>query len=68
MAESFLGRHPLFRRAIIIIGLVFCFRALPLELRASQQFKQVAKWPVTQALIASSAVYTTPSRGDPDRW
>jgi hypothetical protein len=29
-----------------------------MELRARQQFKQVAKWPVTQALISSSAVYT----------
>jgi hypothetical protein len=57
MSKGFLGR--LFRRTILALGVIFCFRAVPLELRAGQQFKQVAKWPVTQALIRSSGVYKT---------
>jgi hypothetical protein len=57
MSKSFLGR--LVRRTILALGLIFCFRAVLLELKAGQQFKQVAKWPMTQALVRSSAVYTT---------
>jgi hypothetical protein len=57
MSKVFLGR--LVRRAILALGVIFCFRAVPLELKAGQQFKQVAKWPMTQALVRSSAVYTT---------
>jgi hypothetical protein len=57
MSKGFLGR--LFRRTILALGVIFCFRAVPLELKAGQQFKHVAKWPVTKALIRSSAVYTT---------
>src|ERR1039457_2423999 len=52
-----LGR--LLRRAILALGVIFCFRAVPLELKAAQQFKRVARWPTTQAVIRSSAVYTT---------
>ena len=59
MADNFFRRHPVIRRAITALLALFCFRAVPLEVRASQQFKQVAKWPVTQALVTSSAVYTT---------
>ena len=33
------------------------------ELKAGQQFKQVAKWPVTQALLRYSAVYPTSVMG-----
>ncbi len=50
--------HDFFARTILALAVVFCFRAVPLELKAEQQFKQVTKWPVTQALIRSSAVYT----------
>lgn len=57
MSKGFLGR--LLRRTILALGVIFCFRAVPLELKAGQQFKQVAKWPMTQALVRSSAVYTT---------
>ena len=59
MAQSYLQRYPLVRRILLGLVVVFCFRAVPLELRASQQFRRVAKWPVTDALISSSAVYTT---------
>ena len=61
MSKGFLGR--LFRRTILALGVIFCFRAVPLELKAGQQFKQVAKWPVTQALLRSSAVYPTSVMG-----
>ncbi|MGB6384744.1 MAG: DUF3592 domain-containing protein [Terriglobales bacterium] len=57
MTQGFFGQ--LFRRTIIALGVIFCFHAVPLELKASRQFKQVAKWPVTQALIRSSTVHTT---------
>jgi hypothetical protein len=52
-------RHPLLRRVILSLVVFYCFHGAVLELKANRQYRQVAKWPVTQAFISSSAVYWT---------
>ncbi len=59
MVQNFLRRHPLLRRAVLLLVIFYCFHGAVLELRASRQYRQVAKWPMTQAFISSSAVYWT---------
>jgi hypothetical protein len=59
MVNKFLQRHRFLRRALFLVGVFFCFRALMLEPTATRQYQQVAKWPFAQALISSSSVYTT---------
>jgi hypothetical protein len=55
--RSFLRRHSFLRRAILLLVAFCCFRAAELELRATRQYKEVAKWPTAQALITSSSTY-----------
>jgi hypothetical protein len=50
---------PLLHRTLLALVVFFCFRAVVLEMRASQQYKRVSKWPITHAQISSSIVYTT---------
>jgi len=57
--KNLFQRHPFFRRALLVIVIFYCFRGAVLEFRASRHYQQVAKWPVTEAVISSSAVYWT---------
>jgi Protein of unknown function (DUF3592) len=47
------------RRVVLLIGVFYCFHGAVLELRATRQYQQVAKWPFVQAYIHSSTVYRT---------
>src|SRR5215469_4841186 len=59
MLQRFLQRYPLLRRAGLLLVVFLFFHSAVLELRASRQYREVAKWPVTQASITSSTVYWT---------
>jgi hypothetical protein len=59
MVQSFLRRYSFLRRAILLLVVFYCFHGAVLELRANRQYRNVRKWPLTQALVSSSAVYWT---------
>jgi hypothetical protein len=57
--KDFLQRHPLLRRALLLLIVFYCLHGAVLELRAHRQYQQVAKWPEAQAGLTSSGVYST---------
>jgi hypothetical protein len=59
MFQRSLGRYPLVRRAVLALIVNFCFHAAVLESRAGRQYREVSKWPMTQAIISSGNVYST---------
>jgi hypothetical protein len=49
----------LLRRTIVALSVYYCFHAVPLEIRASRRFWDVARWPVTEAVVRSANVSVT---------
>jgi hypothetical protein len=49
----------LLRRTIPLIAVYYCFHAVPLEIKASQRYREVARCPVTEAAVHSANVLVT---------
>jgi hypothetical protein len=54
-----LSRYAFLRRAILLLLVYGCFRAVPLEFKATREYQRIAQWPVTDAVINSATVNVT---------
>jgi Protein of unknown function (DUF3592) len=59
LVKEFLSRHVFVRRALWMLFVYYCFHAAALEIKASRQYRQIVKWPTTEAIINSASVYET---------
>jgi hypothetical protein len=59
LIKRFLSRHAFLRRAILILLVYGCFRAVPLEFKATREYQQIVQWPVADAVINSATVGAT---------
>lgn len=49
----------LLRRVALLLIVFFCFRAVALEFRARGKYREITRWPVTQAVVKSARVSVT---------
>lgn len=49
----------LLRRVALLLIVYYCFRAVPLEIRGREKYREVTRWPITQALVQSANVSMT---------
>jgi hypothetical protein len=57
--KEFLSRYALLRRAFLVLVIYYCFHAVPLEIKASRMYREVAQWPVAEASVLSASVTVT---------
>lgn len=47
------------RSLALLLMVFYCFRAVPLESRAKEKYREISRWPVTHAVFQSASVSTT---------
>jgi len=47
------------RRLALLLIVFYCFRAVPLEIRAKEKYREISRWPVTHAVVQSASVSPT---------
>jgi hypothetical protein len=57
MSKQFIFR--LVRRLALLLIVFYCFRAVPLEIRAERKYREISSWPVTHAVVQSASVSIT---------
>lgn len=59
MLKEFFSFAALLRRGALLLFVYLSFHAVPLEIKAIQKYRDVAKWPTTEAVILSARVSAT---------
>lgn len=51
------GLYAQMARSLGLLLIVFyCFRAVPLEIRAKEKYREISRWPVTHAVVQPASV------------
>jgi hypothetical protein len=51
--------YVIVRRFAWLMIIFYCFRAVPLEIKSREKFREISRWPVTNAVVQSSGVSIT---------